>query len=139
MTTALLRSPVQPRDLPRPDGPQVAMVKLMFTQNGIGMTDAYSREDGMRSAARPTRRATETVPAGGRLARHAHSAEEILVVAAGVAELLIGDERRRLPAGSLVRIPRATPHEIVNAADAPLHLACAYGAPDVATLRLAAG
>jgi quercetin dioxygenase-like cupin family protein len=114
------------------------MVKLMFTRGGIGMTEAYCREDATRSAER-TRRATERVPAGGRVARHAHSAEEILVVAAGVAELLIGDERRRLPAGSLVRIPRATPHEIVNAADAPLHLACAYGAPDVATLRLAAG
>jgi quercetin dioxygenase-like cupin family protein len=108
----------------------------MFTHSGIGMTEAYSRQDATRSA-EPTRRVTERVPAGGRVARHAHSAEEILVVAAGVAELLIGDERRRLPAGSLVRIPRATPHEIVNAADEPLHLACAYATADVSTLRLA--
>jgi quercetin dioxygenase-like cupin family protein len=46
--------------------------------------------------------------------RHAHSAEEILIVLEGTAELTVGDERERLSAGGIAVIPAKSIHEPVN-------------------------
>jgi quercetin dioxygenase-like cupin family protein len=53
--------------------------------------------------------------AGKRIGRHVHSAEEVLLVLEGTAEVFVGDERARLSAGGLALIPAGLPHEPVNA------------------------
>jgi quercetin dioxygenase-like cupin family protein len=49
-----------------------------------------------------------------RLGRHVHSAEEVLLVLEGTAEVAVGDERARLSVGSMALIPAAVPHEPIN-------------------------
>ena len=52
--------------------------------------------------------------ASARIGRHVHSAEEVLLVLEGTAEVSVGDERGRLSAGGLALIPAGVPHEPVN-------------------------
>ncbi len=49
-----------------------------------------------------------------RIGRHVHSAEEVLLVLEGTAEVSVGDERARLSAGGLALIPAGVPHEPIN-------------------------
>jgi quercetin dioxygenase-like cupin family protein len=49
--------------------------------------------------------------------RHTHSAEEILYVRAGTAEVEVGDERERVTAGGLVVIPAFAPHNVHTVGD----------------------
>src|SRR5947199_9002816 len=73
------------------------------------------------------------VPAGCHLPRHTDSAEESVVVVAGTAEVVVGDERLTLDAGDVALVPRNVPHEVRNAGDGPLRFAAIYAAPDVVT------
>jgi quercetin dioxygenase-like cupin family protein len=52
--------------------------------------------------------------------RHAHSAEEVLFVAEGTAELTVGDELARLSERSIAIVPAGVPHEAVNVGQGPL-------------------
>jgi quercetin dioxygenase-like cupin family protein len=52
-----------------------------------------------------------------RLGRHTDSAEEVLVVLAGEVDVIVGDERRRLPAGGVAVVPAEVPHDVVGAGD----------------------
>jgi quercetin dioxygenase-like cupin family protein len=52
--------------------------------------------------------------------RHAHSAEEILVVLEGTAQLTMGNEWERLGKGGMAVIPAATAHEPINVGSEPL-------------------
>jgi mannose-6-phosphate isomerase-like protein (cupin superfamily) len=70
---------------------------------------------------------------GHRLPRHTDSAEEVIVVLEGVAEVTVGDERALVPAGGLVVVPRCLAHEVRNAGDVPLRFAAVYAEPDVVT------
>ena len=49
-----------------------------------------------------------------RIGRHVHSAEEVLLVLEGTAEVSVGDEQARLSAGGLALIPAGVPHEPIN-------------------------
>jgi quercetin dioxygenase-like cupin family protein len=73
------------------------------------------------------------VDPGHRLPRHTDSAEEIVVVLAGTAEVHLGDERAKIPAGGLALIPKCVPHEVRNASDEVLRFAAVYAEPDVVT------
>jgi len=73
------------------------------------------------------------VPPGCRLPRHTDSAEEIVVVTAGVAEVSVGDERAEVAAGGLALVPKDVPHEVRNAGDGPLRFVAVYAEPDVVT------
>ena len=73
------------------------------------------------------------VPRGCRLPRHVDSAEEIVVVLAGEAEVEMDGETARVPAGSLVLVPEGVPHEVRNAGAGPLRFAAIYAAADVTT------
>jgi quercetin dioxygenase-like cupin family protein len=73
------------------------------------------------------------VPAGCRLPRHVDSAEETIVVTAGTADVVVGDERIELPAGGIAVVPEDTPHEVRNAGDGTLSFVAVYAAPDVVT------
>jgi quercetin dioxygenase-like cupin family protein len=73
------------------------------------------------------------VPAGCHLPRHTDSAEEAVVVIEGAAEVVVGDERRRVGAGGIAVVPADVPHEVHNAGDGVLRFAAVYAAADVVT------
>jgi quercetin dioxygenase-like cupin family protein len=49
-----------------------------------------------------------------RIGRHVHSAEEVLLVLEGTAEVSVGDERARLSASAIALIPAGVPHDPIN-------------------------
>jgi quercetin dioxygenase-like cupin family protein len=57
------------------------------------------------------------VEPGHRLGTHTDSAEEILLILAGEAEVSLGDERGRLSAGEMALVPAMVPHGLRNAGD----------------------
>jgi quercetin dioxygenase-like cupin family protein len=73
------------------------------------------------------------VPPGCRLPRHTDSAEETIVVTAGVAEVVVGGARAEVAAGGLAVVPKDVPHEVRNAGAAPLRFVAVYAEPDVVT------
>jgi quercetin dioxygenase-like cupin family protein len=73
------------------------------------------------------------VPVGCRLPRHTDSAEETIVVTAGVAEVQVGEERTHVAAGGLAVVPEDALHEVRNAGETTLRFVAVYAAPDVVT------
>jgi quercetin dioxygenase-like cupin family protein len=70
---------------------------------------------------------------GCRLPPHTDSAEETIVVLAGVADVRIGDATARVPAGGLTLVPQDRPHEVRNAGAGTLRFAAVYAGADVVT------
>jgi len=68
---------------------------------------------------------------GCRLPRHTDSAEETIVVLAGTAEVLTGEDSESVPAGSVAVVPEDAPHEVRNAGEVPLHFVAVYAGADV--------
>jgi quercetin dioxygenase-like cupin family protein len=54
---------------------------------------------------------------GFRLGTHTDSAEEILLILEGEAEVSLGDERGRLSAGEMALVPAMVPHGLRNVGD----------------------
>ena len=54
---------------------------------------------------------------GNRLGTHTDSAEEILLVLEGEAEVSLGDEQGRLSAGEMALVPAMVPHGLRNAGE----------------------
>jgi quercetin dioxygenase-like cupin family protein len=54
---------------------------------------------------------------GHRLGTHTDSAEEILLILEGTAEVTLGDERGRLSAGEMALVPAMKPHGLRNAGE----------------------
>ncbi len=73
------------------------------------------------------------VAPGCRLPRHTDSAEETIVVVAGVAEVEVGEDRAVLPAGGLALVPKDVPHEVRNVAEETLRFVAVYASADVVT------
>lgn len=73
------------------------------------------------------------VAPGCRLPRHTDSAEETIVVVAGVAEVEVGDARDEVAAGGLAVVPEDVPHEVRNAADETLRFVAVYASSNVVT------
>ena len=67
---------------------------------------------------------------GCRLPRHTDSAEEIIVILAGSAEIAVGEERCLAEAGGLALVPKSVPHEVHNSGRAVLRFAAVYSEPD---------
>jgi quercetin dioxygenase-like cupin family protein len=70
---------------------------------------------------------------GHQLPRRTDSAEETIVVLAGIAEVHVGEEHARLSPGSLAVVPKCVPHEVRNAGDDVLRFVAVYAEPDVVT------
>lgn len=70
------------------------------------------------------------------LPRHTDSAEETIVVLAGLAEVEIDGERERVGPGDLAVVPKDVEHEVRNAGDEPCRFAAVYAEPDVVTTYL---
>ena len=73
------------------------------------------------------------VPAACVLARHTDSAEELIVVLAGEADAIVGDETERVRAGGMALVPKNVPHEVRNAGDEDLRFLALYAESDVTT------
>ena len=73
------------------------------------------------------------VPVGCRLPRHTDSAEETIVVVAGTAEIVVADERAKLPAGGVAVVPADVPHKVRNAGNDTLRFIAVYASPEVLT------
>ena len=73
------------------------------------------------------------VAPGCRLPRHTDSAEEMVVVLAGEAEAVVGEESSRVPAGGMALVPKDVPHEVRSAGDGPLRFLAIYADSDVVT------
>ncbi len=73
------------------------------------------------------------VEPGCRLPRHTDSAEETIVVVAGRAEALVGDESTTVGAGEVALVPECMPHEVRNVGDSTLRFVAVYASDDVTT------
>ena len=73
------------------------------------------------------------VQPGRKLPVHTDSAEEMIVVLAGVAEVQVDEETARVEAGGLAVVPKCVLHEVRNAGDGVLRFAAIYAEPDVVT------
>lgn len=70
---------------------------------------------------------------GRRLPRHTDSAEEVIVVLAGAAEVTVGDRRLEVSGPGVALVPEGVPHEVRNAGDRTLAFLAIYAATDVVT------
>jgi len=73
------------------------------------------------------------VDPGCRLPRHTDSAEEVIVVVEGEAEVSVGGELVRASAGDMALVPEQVPHEVRNGGEGLLRFAAVYAAADVVT------
>jgi len=62
------------------------------------------------------------VEPGHRLGTHTDSAEEILLILQGEAEVSLGDERGQLSAGEMALVPAMVPHALRNVGDETVQL-----------------
>jgi quercetin dioxygenase-like cupin family protein len=60
------------------------------------------------------------LPPGAHCGRHTDSAEEILLIMDGEAEIDVGDETGRLHAGGLALAPAMEPHDVRNVGETTL-------------------
>jgi quercetin dioxygenase-like cupin family protein len=73
------------------------------------------------------------VEPGRRLPRHTDSAEETIVVVAGRAEAVVGNESTTVGPGEVALVPECVPHEVRNAGDETLRFVAVYASADVTT------
>jgi mannose-6-phosphate isomerase-like protein (cupin superfamily) len=73
------------------------------------------------------------VDPGCQLARHTDSAEEVVVVLDGAAEVSVVDETASVAAGDAVVVPKDRPHSVRNAGEVPLWFLAVYADRDVVT------
>jgi len=62
------------------------------------------------------------VEPGHRLGTHTDSAEEILLLLGGTAEVSVGDEQGRVSAGEMALVPAMVPHSLRNVGDETLRV-----------------
>ena len=73
------------------------------------------------------------VEPGCKLPRHTDSAEELIVVVAGAATVIVGHETATASAGAIALVPAGVPHEVHNAGEDLLRFWAVYAAPEVTT------
>jgi quercetin dioxygenase-like cupin family protein len=68
---------------------------------------------------------------GGEASRHYHvDAAQVVYILSGAANVSLGEEAaRRVGPGTVIRIPRGLPHEIVAIGDTPLECLVVYAPP----------
>ena len=67
------------------------------------------------------------------LPRHTDSAEEVIVILAGVASVTVGDETSTAGEGAIALVPECVPHEVRNAGESLLRFWAIYAATEVTT------
>jgi quercetin dioxygenase-like cupin family protein len=62
------------------------------------------------------------VESGHRLGTHTDSAEELLLLLGGTAEVSVGDEQGQVSAGEMALVPAMVPHSVRNVGDETLRV-----------------
>ena len=62
------------------------------------------------------------VDPGKHLGMHTDSAEEVVLVVEGAAEVVVGGERGRLEAGEMALVPALVPHDVICAGEEPVRV-----------------
>ncbi len=73
------------------------------------------------------------VEPGHALPRHTDSAEETVVVVAGLAELEVDGETGRVPPGGVALVPEGVPHQVRSVGESTLRFVAVYDDVDVVT------
>lgn len=73
------------------------------------------------------------VAPGEHCGRHTHSAEEIVYIVDGDAEIELGNERQRATTGSLAIVPTMAPHDVYNVGNKPVRVVGFFAAAGVIT------
>ena len=68
------------------------------------------------------------------IGRHTHSAEEILFVLEGEAEVVVGGERGRLSKEEMAVVPAAAPHDLYNVGEVTLRVVGFFSSAAVVTI-----
>lgn len=117
---------------------------LAFSLDDLDFSDAWLEGDdaarwrsasghGPSTGAASSGSSVLEVQPGCRLPVHSDSAEETIVVLAGLAEVRIDEEAARVGPGGLAVVPKCVLHEVRNAGDDLLRFAAVYAEPDVVT------
>jgi quercetin dioxygenase-like cupin family protein len=117
---------------------------IVLTPDTVEFSDSYIEETpearwrsasghSASSGARASGSSMIEVPAGSRLPRHTDSAEETIVVTAGTAEVVIGDEHEELPTGGIAVVPKDVLHEVRNPGAETLRFVAIYASAQVVT------
>ena len=117
---------------------------VSFTPGDLDFDDAWLESDraarwrsaaghGRSNGARSSGSSVIEIEPGHRLPLHTDSAEETIVVLAGAADVLIGEDSDRIPAGGVALVPKDLPHEVRNAGTDVLRFAAVYAEPEVVT------
>jgi quercetin dioxygenase-like cupin family protein len=73
------------------------------------------------------------VDPGCRLPRHTDSVDETIVVIAGSARVVVGEEVSSVAVGQLAQVPERVPHEVFNDGDSVLRFLAVYASADEVT------
>ncbi len=68
-----------------------------------------------------------------RIPRHTHTAEEVLVVLAGRADVIVDGEHATVEEAGVALVPASATHEVRNPGDSALRFLAHYAEPDVET------
>ena len=68
----------------------------------------------------------EEVAPADKIPLHRHTIDEVLLYESGSGEIVIGDERRPVSAGSIAFVPAGLAHATVNTGDEPLRLRAVF-------------
>lgn len=73
------------------------------------------------------------VAPGDHCGRHTHSAEEIVYIVDGEAELEVGEERQRASGGTLAIVATMAPHDVRNVGNVPVRVVGFFASAGVIT------
>jgi quercetin dioxygenase-like cupin family protein len=74
---------------------------------------------------------TEEIAIGDRIPLHTHDVDEAITILDGIADTRLGDEVRRVGAGTVIFIPAGVPHGTTNAGDQPLQIHAVFPATSI--------
>jgi quercetin dioxygenase-like cupin family protein len=73
----------------------------------------------------------ELIAVGDRIPLHTHDVDEAITILDGEAEARLGNDLRRVGAGTVIFIPAGTPHGSANAGDTPLQIHAVFPATTI--------
>jgi quercetin dioxygenase-like cupin family protein len=73
----------------------------------------------------------EAIAVGDGIPLHTHNVDEAITILDGEADTRLGDERRRVGAGTVIFVPAGTPHGTRNAGAIPLQIHAVFPATTI--------
>jgi quercetin dioxygenase-like cupin family protein len=115
------------------------------TLGQLDLADVWSETDEQRGArvsfpihsltgARASAVVYFEVDPGKHLGLHTDSAEEVVLILGGTAELVAGDERGRLETGEMAVVPALVPHDVFSVGEEPVQVVGWFASASVVSL-----